>query len=88
MNGWYQALENLVWLMQLGLSMLLPLVLGLWLCSWLVNSCGAPPWLYLLFIAVGLAAGAQTFLRFGHMMQKKAEASRQKHNSFSSNRHG
>ena len=29
MKGWYKALEDLVWLTQLGLNMLLPLVLCL-----------------------------------------------------------
>ena len=29
MKGWYKALEDLVWLTQLGLNMLLPLVMCL-----------------------------------------------------------
>jgi len=28
MKGWYKALEDLVWLTQLGLNMLLPLVIA------------------------------------------------------------
>ena len=34
MKGWYKALEDLVWLTQLGLNMLLPLVLCLAGCWW------------------------------------------------------
>ena len=37
MKGWYKALEDLVWLTQLGLNMLLPLVLCLAGCWWAVE---------------------------------------------------
>ena len=36
LKGWYKALEDLVWLTQLGLNMLLPLVLCLAGCWWAV----------------------------------------------------
>ena len=44
MNGLYKALEDLVWLTQLGLTMLLPLVLclaagGLWVTG--AGRCGS-----------------------------------------------
>ena len=54
-KGWYKALEDLVWLTQLGLNMLLPLVL----CHW-----GWPMWVYLPAVLLGLAAGAQNFWVF------------------------
>jgi len=38
MKGWYKALEDLVWLTQLGLNMLLPLVMCLGGAWWAVNS--------------------------------------------------
>ena len=38
MKGWYKALEDLVWLTQLGLNMLLPLVMCLGGAWWVVNS--------------------------------------------------
>ena len=34
MNGWYKALEDRIWLTQLGLNILLPLVLCLGGCWW------------------------------------------------------
>ena len=37
-KGWYKALEDLVWLTQLGLNMLLPLVMCLGGAWWAVNS--------------------------------------------------
>ena len=71
MGDLYKALENIVWLTQLGLSMLLPLVAlmaGSW---WLVEHRGWPAWIYIPAILIGIACGASTLLRFGRMMQKK-----------------
>ena len=44
MKGWYKALEDLVWLTQLGLNMLLPLVMCLGGAWWAVNSWSWPEW--------------------------------------------
>ena len=54
MKGWYKALEDIVWLTQLGLNMLLPLVLCLAGCWWAVERWNWPEWLFL----PGLLAGA------------------------------
>ena len=58
MKGWYKALEDLVWLTQLGLNMLLPLVMCLGGAWWAVNSWSWPEWVFLPAILLGLAAGA------------------------------
>ncbi|MCI2047501.1 MAG: AtpZ/AtpI family protein [Faecalibacterium sp.] len=73
MDSWMKALGNIVWLTQLGLSILLPPVICLWGCAWLVNSRGAPAWLYVPALVLGLGAGAQNFWKFAKMMMKKAE---------------
>ena len=57
-KGLYKVLEDIVWLTQLGLNMLLPLVLCLTGCWWAVNRWNWPVWLYLPAIFLGLAAGA------------------------------
>ena len=57
LKGWYKALEDLVWLTQLGLNMLLPLVLCLAGCWWAVERWNWPEWLF-------LPAGAQNFWVF------------------------
>ena len=57
-KGWYKALEDLVWLTQLGLNMLLPLVMCLGGCWWAVSHWGWPMWVYLPAVLLGLAAGA------------------------------
>lgn len=64
MKGLYKALEDLVWLTQLGLSILLPLLLCLGGCWWATNRWGWPLWVYLPGILLGLAAGAQNFWVF------------------------
>ena len=64
LEGWYKALEDLVWLTQLGLNMLLPLVLCLAGCWWAVEHWGWPEWLFLPAVGLGLAAGAQNFWVF------------------------
>lgn len=64
LKGWYKALEDLVWLTQLGLNMLLPLVLCLAGCWWAVEHWGWPEWLFLPAVGLGLAAGAQNFWVF------------------------
>ena len=64
MKGWYKALEDLVWLTQLGLNMLLPLVMCLGGCWWAVSHWGWPMWVYLPAVLLGLAAGAQNFWVF------------------------
>ena len=77
MKGWYKALEDLIWLTQLGLTMLLPLVMCLGGCWWAVNRWGWPVWLYLPAILLGLAAGAQNFWQFakGRIRRAKKEDS-------------
>ena len=64
MKGWYKALEDLVWLTQLGLNMLLPLVMCLGGAWWAVNSWSWPEWVFLPAVLLGLAAGAQNFWVF------------------------
>lgn len=72
-NPLYRIFEDLLWLTQLGLSMLLPLVVCLWGCSWLTSHAGVGGWVYLPGVLVGLGCGAATFRRFARMMLKRAE---------------
>ena len=75
MKGWYKALEDLVWLTQLGLNMLLPLVMCLGGAWWAVNSWSWPEWVFLPAILLGLASGAQNFWYFAkkHLDRTKKE---------------
>ena len=69
MKGWYKALEDLVWLTQLGLNMLLPLVMCLGGAWWAVNS---------------LASGAQNFWYFAKEHLDRAKKEKPKRVGFNS----
>ena len=60
MKGWYKALEDLVWLTQLGLNMLLPLVMCLGGCWWAVSHWGWPCGCICPLFCWGLPPGRRT----------------------------
>lgn len=72
-KGIYKTLEDLIWLTQLGLNLLLPLVMCLGGSWWAVNHWGWPMWVYVPAILLGLAAGAQNFWQFAKEHLKRAE---------------
>ena len=76
MKGLYKALEDLVWLTQLGLSILLPLLLCLGGCWWATNRWDWPLWVYLPGILLGLAAGAKSFWVFA---KERLDRAKQEH---------
>ena len=73
-KGLYKTLEDLVWLTQLGLNLLLPLVLCLGGC-W---------WVYIPAILLGLAAGAQNFWVFAKEHLKRARKDKPRRVGFNS----
>lgn len=73
MEGLYKVLEDLVWLTQLGLSIIMPPLLCLGGCWWAVTRWSWPVWLYIPALLLGLAAGAQTFLSFARRMNRRAQ---------------
>ena len=73
MKGLYKALEDIVWLTQLGLSMLLPLLLCLGGCWWAGSRWGWPEGVYLPGGFLGLAAGAQNFWVFARERMERAK---------------
>ncbi len=87
MKDWMDAMENLVWLTQLGVSVLVPPVCLTWLCSWLVNTKGAPLWLYAVFIPLGLACGGMSFWNFCKMVLQKAKRHKEEKQQFYFNKH-
>lgn len=72
MDNWYKALENLVWVGQLGFSLLFPLVCFLVGCWWLTTHMGVGGWVYIPGILLGLATGAATFGSFAKRWQNQA----------------
>ena len=83
-KGWYKALEDLVWLTQLGLNLLLPPVLCLGGCWWAVNHWSWPMWAYVPAIVLGLAAGGQNFWVFAKEHLKRAKKEKPRRVGFNS----
>lgn len=73
MKELYAALENLVWVTQLGTSLLFPLVFFLWLAHRMVSLHGWPYWVYIPAVLLGILTGVQTFRKFAQRMMKQAK---------------
>lgn len=84
MKGLYKALEDIVWLTQLGLSMLLPLLMCLGGAWWATSRWGWPMWVYLPGIVLGLAAGAKSFWAFAKERLDRAKQERPRRVGFNS----
>lgn len=69
----YAALENLVWVTQLGLSLLLPLVCCMALAFWMTVHWGVGGWIFVPAVLLGLATGAATFRRFAQMWLRRIQ---------------
>ncbi|MFI3169907.1 MAG: ATPase F0F1 [Faecalibacterium sp.] len=66
-----KALEDLVWVGQLGLSLMMPLLLLMLLCYWLTTQMGVGVWVYLPGFLLGIGAGISSFASFWNLMKKK-----------------
>lgn len=78
MQGLNKLFSELVWLTQLGLSLLTPLLLcpGIaWVC---VEKWSLPLWIMIPAFVLGLGGSAVSFLEFYKYTQKKAEKSEKK----------
>ena len=64
----------------LGLEMALSVLIGWWIGSWLDGKLGTTPWLMVLWIGLGFAAGVRSLyrsaLRSGKELEKDEEAKR------------
>ena len=72
----YRVFEQLTWVGQLGLSLLLPLVLLLAGCWWLTTHAGVGMWVYVPGFLLGLALGATTFAQFLRYWVKEQDRQR------------
>ncbi len=65
--------RSIVFLMQLGFSMLTPPVLCLFGAWYLQERVGCGGWVWAVAIVLGLALGASSFAEFARFMQREAD---------------
>jgi len=67
-----KALSNLVWLSQLGVSIIAPPVLCIWGASWLVVRFDLGAWVMVLSIILGIGASVSSAMAFYKIAIRKA----------------
>ena len=72
-KGFYRALRNLVYLTQLGLNLIVPMLLCVWGSTWLKNQFALGNWVVLVGILVGLLASVTNVIRFYRMAMSQAQ---------------
>lgn len=73
MNNMYHWVEQLVWVGQLGFSLLFPLLCFLGDCWWLNTRMGVGVWVYVPGFLLGLAVGGSTFAAFVRQWLRQAK---------------
>lgn len=66
-----EVLKNLSLVSQLGLSLIMPVLLCLFLCWLIVNKTGAGTWVYLIGFFFGLGGSVMTAYKVWHAVMKK-----------------
>ncbi len=83
-----QALEDLVWVTQLGLSLIMPLLILIGISYWLTTQMGVGSWVYLPAFLAGLGAGGSSFWSFWKMTQRRnAQKEKKNPKTISFNQH-
>lgn len=77
-----EAVKNLALISQLGLSLMMPLLLMLFLCNFFVEKYSLPSWIYLPGLLFGLGGSGMTAYKFYLAFGKEGEKrKRDKHSS-------
>lgn len=87
MDGWYKALEHLIWVTQLGFSLLVPPVACLWFCQWLHTAHGVGAWVYLPGLLLGFGGGGMTFYKFAKQWLRRTQAEKKRSRPQGFNQH-
>lgn len=68
----YKMLQDIIWVSQLGLNLIMPLLLCLGGCWWLCTRMGVGLWLYIPGFLLGMASSWSSAWRFYRLTQKRA----------------
>lgn len=69
----FKFLNHLMWISQLGFSILTPLVLCIGIAYWLQNKFNLGAWIMVLGIVLGLGAAASAAWSFSRIVSRQAE---------------
>ena len=73
-----KALQGLVWLTQLGFSLVFPPLCLIWLAIWLQHRFSLGDWVLIVGILLGLCGSVGTALTFYRTMTQKARKDQKK----------
>ncbi len=73
MQPWMKVLRNITWLVQLGLSIIVPPLLCIGGCYWLQNRFSLGSWVMLPGIILGLGGSVSSAFQFYRLMRRQAE---------------
>lgn len=62
-RGFYQAMRYIVYITQLGLSMVVPMVVCIWLANWLKEAFHLGDWVLIVFILLGVASAFTSLIK-------------------------
>lgn len=68
-----RSIQYLVWLTQLGFSLVAPPILCIWVAIWVQNHYGFGTWVMVVAIVFGLCASFSNGLVFYRMMERKSK---------------
>ena len=75
-SAWLDIVRYMSWLVQLGVSVVTPVVLCLLAGLWLQERFSLGSWVVLVGLAVGLLTGASVFMQFLRYAQREADRKR------------
>ncbi len=87
MKSVFKALEDLTWFLQLGISLLMPLLLMMALCWWLTQRFSVGSWVFIPGLILGLGASAVSFRSFSRIIMNRPENKVEKEKPVRFNRH-
>ena len=79
MNSHSKALQNLLWISQLGVSLITPPLVCIWGAYWLQNHFSLGGWIMILGIILGFGAAASSGMAFYRMVLRQAKKKEEKH---------
>lgn len=87
MKDLYKVVEQLVWVGQLGFSLLFPVVACLGVCWWLNTRWGVGLWVFGPGLVLGLLISASTFASVVRYWFRQQDAEREKDRRSGYNKH-